>query len=260
MKPSSIGRRYGWRPQLPDIRDLLFRPKAEKSSPTTDLRPGMPAVYDQGQLGSCTANSIGAAVEYDLMRQGLPTFAPSRLFIYFNERSMEGTVSQDAGAAIRDGVKTINSIGVCPETEWPYDISKFADQPPPQCYSDALRVKSVKYESVNQDLESIKLVLTDGIPVVMGFTVYESFESQAVATTGIVPMPNSSEECLGGHAVLISGANDSNSVFNGIPPQCFLVRNSWGNGWGASGYFFAPFGYFLNGNLASDFWAIQVMA
>lgn len=220
----------------------------------------MPPVYDQGALGSCTANAIAAAIEYDLMRQKLAVFTPSRLFIYFNERSIEGTASQDSGAAIRDGVKTINSIGVCPETEWPYDIQKFADKPGPQCYSDALKVKSVNYESVNQDAAAIKLVLTEGIPVVMGFTVYGSFESAAVAATGVVPMPSANEDCLGGHAVLICGANDASIAVNGIPPGHFLVRNSWGAGWGAGGYFFAPFEYFLNENLASDFWAIQVMA
>ena len=261
MKESKINRSYGWKPQLPDHRDRMFLPRvSQPSKPTTDLRPQMPSVYDQGQLGSCTANSIAADVQYDLIRQGLPAFPPSRLFIYYNERNMEGTVGQDAGAVIRDGIKSINALGVCDEVLWPYVESQFTVKPPQICYDQASTTKALQYEAVNQDLESIKQALTQGTPVVIGFTVYESFESLVVAQSGIMPMPGPDESVLGGHAVLIVGANDSQSPLNGCPPQCFIVRNSWGTSWGASGYFYAPFGYFTNPNLASDLWAIQVMA
>ena len=260
MKSSRLKRSYGWRVELPDFRDRVFRPKVVETSAQVDLRPQCPPVYDQGQLGSCTGNSIAAAVEFDLMKQKLTSFTPSRLFIYFNERTMEGTVGQDAGAEIRDGIKSVNSLGVCPETDWPYDESKFADAPPPQCFTIALTAKSVQYESVAQDIETMKACLTQGTPIVLGFTVYDSFEGDAVARTGIVPMPSDAESTVGGHAVMVVGHNDTQAEWNGIPPQCFVVRNSWGSGWGASGYFFMPFPYLLNQNLASDFWAIQVMA
>ena len=117
--------RYGWIPDLPDHRDYAYAaPVAAlvKLPALVDLRAACPAVYDQGQLGSCTANAIGAAVEFDQMKQKLKeVFMPSRLFIYYNERVMEGTVDQDSGAQIRDGIKSVAKQGVCPEEMWPYD-------------------------------------------------------------------------------------------------------------------------------------------
>lgn len=220
----------------------------------------MPPVYDQLTLGACTGNSISGAIQYDLIRQGLAPLTPARLFIYYNERVIEGTVGQDAGAVIRDGIQSINKQGVCDESLWPYDVTQFTVQPSPACYGAALNAKSLQYAAVNQDLESIKQALTQGTPVVIGFTVYESFEDATTAQTGMVVMPGATEEVLGGHAVLIVGANDSEQAFNGIPAGCFVIRNSWGSGWGAGGYCFFPFAYLLNPNLASDFWAISVMA
>src|SRR6476646_3515572 len=130
--------RYGWRLDLPDARDHIYSaPLAKALPPAVDLRPNCPPVYDQGQLGSCTANAIAAAVEFDRKKQNLTDFAPSRLFIYYNERVMEGTVDYDAGAQIRDGIKSVAKIGAAPETDWPYDIAKFADKPPAKAYTDA---------------------------------------------------------------------------------------------------------------------------
>jgi C1A family cysteine protease len=167
-----------------------------------DLRPQCPPVYDQGQLGSCTGNAIAGAVEFERMRQNLAVFTPSRLFIYYGERVIEGTVSSDSGAEIRDGIKVVATAGVPPETDWPYDISRFADQPPQLAYADAKDDVATQYQRVMQSLAQMKGCLASGLPFVFGFTVYESFESPAVASTGQAPMPGSNESVLGGHAVM----------------------------------------------------------
>lgn len=226
---------------------------------SADLRGAYPTVYNQQQLGSCTANSIAAVVEADFIKQKLPIWIPSRLFIYYNERVMEGTVSQDAGAEIRDGIKSINAQGVCPETEWPYNVNKFATKPTAQCYADALKYRSLSYQSVGQDLTSLKSCLAGGYGISFGFTVYESFESDQVAATGVVPMPTMLESVLGGHAVVCVGYNDTKTTLNGCPPGYFIVRNSWGPYWGKKGYCFMPYAYLTNVNLSSDFWKISVM-
>ena len=122
-----INRKYGWAPDLPDHRDHLYsapQPILAKLSPKKSVQAGCPPVYDQGQLGSCTANAIAGAMQFEQKKQELTVFAPSRLFVYYNERDMEGTVNSDAGAQIRDGVKSVADLGVCPETEWPYDINQ----------------------------------------------------------------------------------------------------------------------------------------
>ncbi|UMB69985.1 C1 family peptidase [Mycobacterium paraterrae] len=256
-------RGYGWRPQLPDARDLMYARRLGNLPPAHDLRPSMPPVYDQGQLGSCTGNAIAGAMEYERNRQGLSDFVPSRLFVYYNERALEGTASTDSGAVIRDGIKVVNTEGVCPETLWPYDIGMFAVKPPRRCYVAATKDRAVRYESI-RTLGDLKDAIASDFSVVFGFTVYESFESQAVAKTGVMPMPNvRSESVVGGHAVLAVGYSDAKGQL--------IVRNSWGPGWGDQGYFYMPYEYLTgsdvssdgssisHANLASDFWAIQAV-
>jgi len=245
---------YGWTPDLPDHRDLLYsaQPNLLAALPAkVDLRPQCPPVYDQSQLGSCTANSIGAAFEFDQMKQQENAFMPSRLFIYYNERIIEGTVSSDSGAQIRDGIKSIGQQGVCPETDWPYDITKFAVRPSANAYTDAAKNKAVSYQRIARTLPQMKGCCAEGYPWVFGFTVYESFESPQVAQTGIVPMPSPTEQVLGGHAVLCVGYDDSQ--------QRFIVRNSWGAGWGMQGYFMMPYAYLLDVNLSDDFWTVRLV-
>ncbi len=248
---TTVTHRYGWTPDRPDQRDHLFSAHwldllALPSQ--VDLRPQCPAIYDQGQLGSCTANAIAGALEFDQMKQKEQAFIPARLFIYYNERAKEGTVSSDSGAAIRDGIKSVNSQGACNEAEWPYDITRFTVQPPAQCYTDALLRRSLSYQRVTQSLHQMKAVLASGSPIVFGFSVYESFESSAVASTGIVPMPQMSESPIGGHAVMCVGFRDDE--------QMFTIRNSWG-AWGDNGYCYMPYAYLLSSSLSSDFWTIK---
>jgi C1A family cysteine protease len=266
IKPRTIAY-YGWTPDLPDNRDHQFAAPLLKLGPLpakVDLRSQCPKVYDQGQIGSCTANAIAAAIEFDLLKQKLPDFTPSRLFIYYNERSMEQTVATDSGAQIRDGVKSVNKLGVCPETEWTYvptpanpntnlwpPGAKPAEKPTPPCYAAALKHKALSYERLTRDLAQFKGCLAAGYPFVLGFTVYSAFESAQVAKTGILNLPASSEQVEGGHAVLAVGYDDA--------VQRFIIRNSWGASWGIKGYFTMPYAYLLSEKLASDFWTIRVV-
>jgi C1A family cysteine protease len=209
----------------------------------------MPAIYDQGDLGSCTANAVGAVVQYErILLKHKPDFIPSRLFIYYNERVLEGTIDWDSGASIRDSIRAVAQWGECPENEWIYDIAQFATRPTDQCFTDALKYKALKYEHVLQSLTQLKTALSLGKPVTFGFTVYQSFESSTVTRTGIVPLPKRTESVLGGHAVVLVGYDED--------IQRFIVRNSWGTNWGMAGYFTMPYSYVTNVNLASDFWAI----
>jgi len=148
---------------------------------------------------NCTGFGTAAVFEFEQMRQKLPVFAPSPLFIYYNERQLEGTVPIDAGAEIRDGIKAIARWGAAPEASWPYDISRFATAPPAEAYADAAPHTAVLYERVPQTLRSMMGVLASGLPIVFGMTVYESFESDEVARTGMVPLPQPQEKVVGGH-------------------------------------------------------------
>jgi len=247
-------KRFGWTPDLPDARDYMYSaPEAvlTKLPTKVDLRPKMPKVYDQGELGSCTANAIGAAFEFSQVKQGETDFMPSRLFIYYNERAMEGTIDTDSGAMIRDGMKSIAKLGVCTEDTWPYDIPKFTQKPTGKAYTEARKHQALVYRRVLGQLHQMQGCLAQGYPFVFGFAVYDSFMSPEVAKTGEVPLPPRGEQLIGGHAVLAVGYDDSK--------QAFIVRNSWGPKWGVKGYCFMPYGYLTDSQLARDFWAVYTV-
>jgi C1A family cysteine protease len=205
-------------------------------------------VEDQGQLGSCTANALVGMLEYLEIAHKIPFADLSRLFVYYNERVIEHCVNEDSGAMLRDGIKTLVKQGVCLETHWPYKIAKFAMKPPTSCYREALNHQALSYQRI-LTIDEMRACLADGYPFVFGFSVYESFESQEVARTGIVPMPKSEEMQLGGHAVLAVGYSDA--------MKRFIVRNSWGMDWGIQGYFMMPYKYLADRNLSDDFWTVK---
>ena len=204
--------RYGWQPDLPDRRDFSYaapRTVLRKLPVKVDLRPACPPVYDQGNLGSCTANAIGAAFQFGQIKQGIASFMPSRLFIYYNERVIEHSVDADNGAQIRDGIKTVNKQGVCSEDIWKYDVTQFSKKPLAKCYKEALGNQVLSYQRVVRDMNHMKGCLAEGYPFVFGFTVYDSFESDTVAKTGKLDMPKKNEGVQGGHAVLAVGYDET---------------------------------------------------
>jgi C1A family cysteine protease len=216
-----------------------------------DPRADLPDVFDQGHLGSCTANAVAAAVEYDAKLNGSDPGFLSRLWIYYYERKLEGApTDQDTGAFGRDGLKVCHKLGVPLEKDWPYDITQFSVQPPESLDSEAKQHRISNYRVVPRNLDSMKAVLSNRQTIAFGFTVYESFESPDVAKTGIVPMPTRGEKTLGGHEVLLVG-------YLKDEPNYGLVRNSWGADWAIKGYFLMPWAYFLDANLSSDFRTIR---
>jgi C1A family cysteine protease len=206
-----------------------------------DLRPKMPPVYDQGELGSCTANALVAGFQY-----ADPDFMGSRLFLYYNERLIENSIKEDSGAQLFDGIASLQQFGVCLEASWPYEISQFDKCPSDVCYQEAEKHKALSVENIYPDLNSMKNSLFQGFPFVVGIEIFQEFESQQVAITGRVPMPTQESVSLGGHAVLVVG----------YTPDSWIVRNSWGPRWGDKGYFYLPYAYLLNPVWSSDFWSI----
>jgi len=254
-------------------------------------------VYDQEQLGSCTANANAFCFDYCRLTQGLPLLNfPSRLFIYYNERNYEGTTASDVGAQIYDGVKVLNEIGACSSTLWPYITSNYATLPPQNCYTQASQnialtfnavmqpttVASQSMPAILQSINGIQTALVSGYPVVFGFTVFPFFEYEMYGSNFILQCPVSPivmSTSLGGHAVVIVGYDNNFVTSNGN--GAFLVRNSWGTQWGTSyinpsgsyntgpGYFWMPYQYFTNqytdtnGNivtLTDDLWTINTVA
>lgn len=247
-------RRFGWKRQLPDHRDYVKGVTAHIFPPSIDLsfEKFMPAIYNQGDLGSCTAQGIVRALQYDMRKQygdinALYDFMPSRLFIYYNERRHEHSTAYDSGASIRDGIRTIAREGFCSELCWPYMVHDFTVKPPLLCYTEAEYHKAIEYQAVPQTMQALKSALYEGFPVVFGFSVFTNFMEEDVTRSGVVPMPAGHLE--GGHCVTLVGYNDIT--------QQWKVANSWGTEWGLHGYCYMPYAFLLDKNICSDFWTIE---
>jgi C1A family cysteine protease len=218
-----------------------------------DLRGSLPPVYNQYEINSCTANAIAAAMEFDAIKRGLKGVrTPSRLFIYYNERALEGTTNKDTGGQIRDGIKVASAQGACRETEWPYLKSVVLEKPSKVSYSRARRYRAVEYQRMMHNLDHLKSCLASGYPFVFGIKVFTSIQGAAVKKTGKLNMPRKGEKTIGLHAVLAVGYDDK--------IHRFIVRNSWGRQWGMRGYFTIPYEYLLDPKISHDFWTIRFVS
>jgi C1A family cysteine protease len=253
--------KYNWKRDRHDERDHYahlsphFKLADAATLPSSvDLRPTCSPVEDQGDLGSCTGNALVGACEYLERKNQAETLANvirlSRLFVYYNERAIEGTIRSDSGAEIRDGVKSLANQGVCTEADWPYVVSRFRNKPSTAAYTEAVARKITAYARISRTngLVDFKRALAAGYPVVFGFTCYDSFEGETVEATGVLNMPVAGEAEVGGHAVVAVGYDDAS--------ERAIVRNSWGSAWGQHGYFTMPYTYLQSNTLVSDLWTI----
>lgn len=253
VEETTMERNYGWKPDVPDFHDLHFTPTPHVIAnlpKSADLRQHAPFPMDQGSLGSCTGNAIACAhmILQDIEHQKVTDI--SRLFIYYNERAIEGSIQSDYGAQIRDGFKVIAKYGAAAEKLCPYHIKDFRVKPSKAAYDDALKRQALKYERLdNTNIDILKSCLAEGFPFVFGFAVYSSFEDRYTASTGIMAMPKAKEKMLGGHAVCAVGYNDAK--------RHFIIRNSWGDAWGFRGDFFMPYDFITKTDFADDFWKLS---
>jgi hypothetical protein len=207
-------------------------------------------VYDQGDLGSCTANAFCTAFRMRSQIQNkYKDFVPSRLFFYYNERAVEGDIPDDAGADVVDGELYVQLHGICSEELWPYNAAKFAVQPPPTCFSQARQYRISRFQTLLQVgshlVAAMKQQLLANEPLLIAVALFDSFMNPSVTATGLVVMPDQNKEMLqGGHEMCVVGFDDLT--------QRFTVMNSWGSGWGRNGRCFMPYSYFADPNLCYE--------
>jgi C1A family cysteine protease len=267
--PKPTKRRYGWRPDLPDARDRLYRVEASPVSslfpcfrrkpkpplpPSADLTEGgasplWPEVFDQGDLGSCVENATVAASAFALALEGVPAVRRvlSRLYLYWYAR---GGVPTDTGSTIRDAVKAMAAHGDCLEAIWPYEMP-WRSEPSAVAKADAEKRRGISYARLSTLTDMKHCLAVEGHPFVFGMSVYESFETDITRARPVCPMPKPHETLLGGHALCAVGYDDS--------AQCLLVRNSWGPDWAAKGFFWLPYSYASDRNLSDDYWTVRTV-
>jgi C1A family cysteine protease len=250
---------FGWKQDVDDARDWrLPEPtdEAVAALPSAVGLPGLP-VMGQGNTSSCTAHAVAYAHRFDQVKQRGRTgldWQPSRLFIYWNARVLDqalyneqGRPIVDEGCSIRSGIKSLSSYGVPGETYWSWRTSKVNAKPTTVAYQEARRHMGTSYWRVAQTEVAMKQCLASGFPFVVGIFCYESMDTEAVDRTGDLPMPGPREALLGGHAILITGYDDSR--------QRFTFENSWGASWGRGGFGTVPYAYMAG--QSSDPWTLR---
>jgi C1A family cysteine protease len=259
---------FGWLKDPPDIRDYglwtgriagLARPKLRaETGARADLRRFCSPVEDQGQLGSCTANAASGMAEYFEKKSFGRYCDASRLFIYKVTRNLM-KVTGDTGAYLRSTMKALSHFGAAPEEYWPYDVKRFDAEPGAFVYAYGGNFRAMEYSRVDlaekkpaEVLADLKALLSNNLAFIFGFMVYSSVEE--ASATGLIPFPSKKEKLLGGHAVMAAGYDDGLTI--GKSRGAFLIRNSWGPGWGQSGYGWLPYDFVLKG-LAADFWTLM---
>lgn len=257
-----IERKYLVHPSIPDIRRprlKLALPPVESPFPDyQDLRPGWPDVRDQGTAGTCAAVAFAAMMQRVHRQQGWTDFTPSPLFIYWTARALHGWQDADTGISLADGFTALAGQGICPESDWPYDLSKLFMRPPAQAFTNALKERATMWSGIDyNDREQLRACLNLDRAPIIGISVYSSFEQGPVSLSGVIPMPDANKDrLLGGHALIPVGYFTAGLQANhaGFPnaPESFIVRNSWGPAWGRKGYGALPVAYTSNPDLCWD--------
>lgn len=229
---SAFGRRLdGCLAEEPSPLDYRATPVSMSLPRSVDLRPYCSEVEDQGRVGSCTANAVVGAMEYQLRKAGNANVELSRMFVYFNARRMSGHASLDCGTRISQGMAAFMAFGAPFEYAWPYNPQLLSTEPPPDVYKQALQHVPTEYARI-EGIENIKAALAQGFPVVFAANLPPRCYDEA-ATTGIMQAPSEMElrqqhSAEGRHAMLLVGYD--------LADNTVIIRNSWGTGWGEKGY------------------------
>lgn len=249
----------GWRKEHADPRDFTHgdisrvshRVTATKELPEVDFFSWLPPIKDQGELGSCVANSIAGAYEFDGIKTTGTYTSVSRLYLYKAARRLGGFTG-DSGAYIRDGMRALVRLGAPPESLWPYKVETFDVQPDFVATGYAQNFAALRYVRL-KNLTEIKAYIRAGFPVVFGFTVFPSIDR--VKEDGWVPRPQPGDRPVGGHAVYTCAySNVRQSRYWDDPAGAIGFINSWGD-WGDKGKGWLPYEYFQQG-FCDDYWAL----
>jgi len=259
MLSTDFKRKLSWRrdPNYSKTGSLKKFSRTYKLPPTTEdlsCKFNIPC-YEQGDIGSCTAQSWCFISEYQQHFQKVSNpYTPSRLAFYQCELDHDKCFGQDVGSTLTTGQHVVQNVGFGPETLWPYDANNFGTHAPKEFFEAAEKQQGLVFSRINHTLPSLKTALVEGHPVVCGFNVYTAFTSESVAESGIVPNFSPGEISEGGHAVVLVKMDDTTMRAR--------FRNSWGTEWGCKndaghrGYFEVSYAYLLSAEF-SDFWICE---
>jgi C1A family cysteine protease len=251
----------GCEPDTQDERDYRLKSVVDKTFPDfVDLRENdktgwwFGEAHDQGSIGSCTAFATNDMVRFVRFNTKLSTWPTSQLFTYYATRKLRGSVEEDSGATAREALKATADYGVPKDHLWPYDVSKFKDEPPKEVWDNASSHQSLSYFRLEQSSDDLIGCLADGYPFTFGMKIYQSFIDfqKAAMFNIIIPRPDTTKEkYLGGHCMLAVGYYKSKEGY------IIIVRNSWGKKFADRGYVHIPLSMLLDPFTCFDFWTLR---
>lgn len=244
-------RHYGWLPPPEGHRGARTRATPDELltlPPAVELAH-VPAVTDQGPLGSCTGHAVACAVGVRLLAQRVGAWLPSPLDLYLGARQLEGTVDRDAGALLADVLRHAEREGIAPDEMWPHAAAgpSFRGPAPPMVTSTRGRTRLVTHAPLDWHIDTLRWELACGYPVVLGVRTFAALD--AVGPDGAIPMPEG--PAVGGHAMCVVGYDDAR--------RALRVQNSWGTSWGAAGRAWLPYAYALNPFWCGELHAVRVV-
>ncbi len=229
-----------------DERDLRFVPSIKRLPAKADLSRFCGKVYDQYRTQSCSANALASALTLDANQRDEELVPPSRLFMYYNARTLTNGERTDSGTTIRNAIKAYARDGACPEAQWPFLEHDITKRPGHTCYRDAERLV-VRYHRIAQTIDDLRAALAQGRAFIFGIEAYGQPFTEA-AKSARLRLPRKSDTLFGGHALIAVGYDSARNSF--------LARNSLGPTYARDGFFWIPDAYFTNAELTYDFWTV----
>lgn len=214
---------------------------------SVDLRTSWWAINDQEDTGSCVGwATADGVVRYHMVNANrLPkNQLLSPRFVWMASKETDeyttraDTFLEAAGTSLKAAMDVVRKFGAVPETLLPFHIvTKMHTGPENAFYAEAAQRKIAAYYNLQRNLSQWKTWLATNGPILAALSVDQTWQN-ATATGGNIDtfMPNT---VRGGHAITIVGYLASGR---------FIVRNSWGTGWGDRG-----FGYVTPAYIAAAF-------
>lgn len=215
--------------------------------PSVDLRAAWWAIDDQEDTGSCVGWATAeGVVRYHMVKAaklGKSTQLSPR-FVWMGSKETDEfttrpeTFVEEAGTSLKAAMDVVRKYGAVPMSTLPFHITTAMYAGPENTlYALAAQRRVSSYFNLLRDLQQWKAWLASHGPILAALNVDRSWDN-AAATGGNIDtfVPNT---VRGGHAIAVVGYTAGGR---------FIVRNSWGTGWGDKG-----FGYVTPAYIAAGF-------
>ncbi|MBG9388281.1 C1 family peptidase [Caenimonas aquaedulcis] len=270
----ATARRFDARPDRLDLRDLPYRAPLRSLPavyPPNDEVDRFIASYvaqglvlDQGNQGACTGFGLACVTNYLFWTRHIQDdvkvpFLPvsPRMLYELAKRYDEWPGVDYEGSSCRGALKGWHKHGVCSQDEWPYVLGKDGTpkfvRPGAKWAEDAARRPlGVYYRIDRNSVVDLQAAIVNIGAIYVSATAHDGWDALAAKRATAAPKkhadlndiaPITDPRSRGGHAFALVGYNE----------RGFVVQNSWGTKWGASGFAVLPYDDWIVN--ATDAWA-----